>query len=312
MQTKYNCIAVLGTTASGKTKLACNLAYHLNLSTGHAGGEIISADSRQVYRHLNIGTGKDLEEYIINGQNINYHLIDICEPGEQFFLHRFCEQLKNSFNLITNNNKLPIICGGTGLYIDALHKDFSYTQIKENEELRKLLEQKTKEELLIQLNNFPIELTEHVDINSKKRIIRGIEIAEYLTENEIQKKELPYKPLYIGIKTNVEERKQLISKRLLYRLDNGLVEEVEGLLQMGVTHERLKFLGLEYKFVSFYLLGTITKQELIEQLQTAIFQFAKRQQTWFNKLEKEGITINWIEKDYKLQDVIQFIQSSFY
>lgn len=302
MQNNFNCIAVIGTTASGKTKLACNIAYHLN-------GEIISADSRQVYKHLNIGTGKDLEEYSINSQKINYHLIDICEPEEQFFLHQFCEGLKSSFESITQRHKLPIICGGTGLYIDALHKDFSFTQIKENEELRKLLEQKTKEELLIQLNAFPKELINHVDINSKKRIIRGIEIAEYFSKNNIQlqKTKLPYNPLYIGIKTKVEERKQLISKRLLHRLDNGLIEEVEGLLQKGITHERLQFLGLEYKFISLYLLGNITKQELIEQLQTAIFQFAKRQQTWFNKLEKEGITVNWIEKDYQLEDVIELI-----
>ncbi len=300
MQNNFNCIAVIGTTASGKTKLACNLAYHLN-------GEIISADSRQVYKHLNIGTGKDLEEYIINSQKINYHLIDINEPEEHFFLHEFCENLKNSFDVISERNKLPIICGGTGLYIDALHKDFSFTQIKENEPLRKTLEQKTKEELLVQLNSFPKELTQQVDTNSKKRIIRGIEIAEYLSENKIQKTEIPYKPLYIGIKTNVEGRKQLISKRLLHRIENGLIEEVEGLLQKGITHERLQFLGLEYKFVSLYLLGELTKSQLVEQLQTAIFQFAKRQQTWFNKLEKEGITIQWIEKDYKFEDVIGLI-----
>lgn len=302
MPNNFNCIAVIGTTASGKTKLACSLAYHLN-------GEIISADSRQVYKYLNIGTGKDLNEYIINSQKINYHLIDICEPGEQFFLHQFCEQLKNSFDTILEKNKLPIICGGTGLYIDALHKDFSFTQIKENEELRNLLEQKTKEELLIQLNTFPKELIQHVDINSKKRIIRGIEIAEYFSKNniQIQKTELPYKPFYIGIRTNAEERKQLIGKRLLYRLDNCLIEEVEGLLEKGINHQRLQFLGLEYKFVSLYLLGNITKQELTEQLQTAIFQFAKRQQTWFNKLEKEGIKLNWIGRDYKLQNVIEFI-----
>ncbi|MDX2174094.1 MAG: tRNA (adenosine(37)-N6)-dimethylallyltransferase MiaA [Bacteroidota bacterium] len=302
MQNNFNCIAIIGTTASGKTKLACNLAFHLN-------GEIISADSRQVYKHLTIGTGKDLEEYHINSRKINYHFIDICEPEEQFFLHQFCEGLKISFESITQRHKLPIICGGTGLYIDALHKDFSFTQIKENEELRKSLEQKTKEELLIQLSTFPKEIIHHVDINSKKRIIRGIEIAEYFSKNNIQlqKTELPYNPLYIGIKTNVEERKPLISKRLLHRLDNGLIEEVEELLQKGITHERLQFLGLEYKFISLYLLGNITKQKLIEQLQTAIFQFAKRQQTWFNKLEKEGITVNWIEKDYKLQEVIQFI-----
>ncbi len=298
----YNCIAIIGTTASGKTKLTCNLSYHLN-------GEVISADSRQVYKYLNIGTGKDLNEYVVNSQKINYHLIDIAEPDEQFFLHQFCQQLNFAFNLIQLKNKLPIICGGTGLYIDALHKDFSFTQIKENEPLRKLLEHKTKEELRAQIQLFPNELVGHVDLNSKQRLIRGVEVADYLLKNNIspQKTKLPYKPLYIGIKTNVEERKQLITQRLLYRLDNGLIEEVEQLLQKGITHQRLQFLGLEYKFVSLYLLGDLTKTQLTEQLQTAIFQFAKRQQTWFNKLEKEGIKIHWVEKDYNLEEVIELI-----
>lgn len=302
MQTNFNCIAVIGATASGKTKLACNLAYHLN-------GEIISADSRQVYKHLNIGTGKDLDEYTVNSQKINYYIIDNYEPEEQFFLHQFCEELKKSFQTIIEKKKLPIICGGTGLYIDALHKDFSLTQIKENEALRNMLAQKTIEELVITLNIFPKKLIAHVDTNSKKRIIRGIEIADYLSKNNIQliKAELPYKPFYIGIKTTIDERKQLISKRLLYRLNNGLIEEVEKLLEKGVTHERLQFLGLEYKYVSLYLLGQLTKQSLTDQLQTAIFQFAKRQQTWFNKLEKEGIALNWIERDYNLQDVIELV-----
>ncbi len=298
----HNCIAVLGTTASGKTNLACNLAYHLN-------GEIISADSRQVYKYLNIGAGKDLDEYVVNSQKINHNLIDICEPDEQFFLHQFCEQLQIAFNKIIERNKLPIICGGTGLYIDALHKDFSFTQIKENQDLRKILEQKTKQELQAQIQLFPNELVGHIDLNSKKRLIRGVEVADYLIKNSnyIKKIELPYKPLYIGIKTNVEERKELIRKRLIYRLDNGLIEEVQNLLQKGITSERLQFLGLEYKFVSLYINGYLTKHQLKEQLQIAIFQFSKRQQTWFNKLEKEGIKINWIDRNYKLQDVLNLL-----
>ncbi len=306
MQSNYNCIVILGTTASGKTKLACNLAYYLE-------GEIISADSRQVYKYLNIGTGKDLEEYSIKGKKINYHLIDICEPTEQFYLHQFCAELNIAFDSISSQNKIPIICGGTGLYIDALHKDFSFTQIKENTELRFLLEQKTKQELLVQLKLYPNELIEHVDLNSKKRIIRGIEVADYLVKNNntLVKIKLPYKPLYIGIKTDVEERKELISKRLIYRIENGLIEEVEQLLQKGITHHRLQFLGLEYKFTSLYLQSTLTKAQLIEQLQTAIFKFAKRQQTWFNKLEKEGITINWVNKNYNLQSLLNLIKQTY-
>ena len=302
----HNCIVIIGTTASGKTKLACCLANKLN-------GEIISADSRQVYKHLNIGTGKDIEEYTIEGKKINYHLIDTCEPSEQFYLHQFCNELKNAFDSICSQKKIPIICGGTGLYIDALHKDFSFTQIKENLELRNLLEQKTKQELLIQLKLFPNELIKHVDLNSKKRIIRGIEVADYLLKNNTKPKniQLPYKPLYIGIKTDIIERKELISKRLINRLDNGLIEEVQQLLKNGITHQRLQFLGLEYKFISLYLQGALTKVQLIEQLQTAIFKFAKRQQTWFNKLEKEDIIIKWVGKNYDLQNLLSIIKQVY-
>lgn len=305
----YNCIVVLGATASGKTHLACELAYLLN-------GEIISADSRQVYKHLNIGTGKDLEEYEIEGKKILYHLIDIVEPQEQFYLHQFIEQLKIAFEDIGARKKLPIICGGTGLYLDALRKDFSFTQIPENENLRKELEQYSKEELLLCLRKYPVEFTEHVDTNSKKRIIRGIEVAEFKATNDtnllLQKKELPYKPYYIGIKTDEAARKKLISERLQKRLNNGLIEEVQGLLQKGISHERLEKFGLEYKFVSRYLQHKISKEELFTQLQTAIFQFSKRQLTWFRKMEKEGVKINWLEKSASVLELTKTLKTIFY
>jgi tRNA dimethylallyltransferase len=289
---KYNCIIVLGPTASGKTRFACKIAHALN-------GEVISADSRQVYRHLNIGTGKDLHEFIVNGQKIDHHLIDICEPGEQFYLHQFIEVLENAFNAISLKSKAPIICGGTGLYLDALRKDFSYTKIKEDPGLRAELEDFSKEQLQAILKKFPVELTKHVDLNSKKRLIRAIEIAGFLQKHpgEIKAKEIPYRPCYIGVNVDAEERKKLISERLINRIDAGLIEEVESLLNHGITHERLAFLGLEYKFVSLYLQNKIAKEELIEQLRSAIFQFAKRQMTWFRKMEKEGVKINWMKKD---------------
>ncbi len=287
----YNCIVILGPTASGKTKLACNIAYALN-------GEIISADSRQVYKHLNIGSGKDLNEYEVSSTKIDYHLIDICEPGEQFYLHQFIENAENFFNKIIFENKIPIFCGGTGLYLDALRKDFSYTQIKENADLRLQLENFSKDDLLKQLQLFPLEHTKHVDVNSKKRIIRAIEVATFLKEhpNKIVPKEIPYQPYYIGINVNAETRNKLISERLIQRINNGLIEEVEKLLSMGISHQRLEFLGLEYKFASHFLQNKISKEELIQQLQTAIFQFAKRQMTWFRKMEKEGVKIHWINK----------------
>ena len=302
----HNCIVVLGATASGKTRLACRLAYHL-------GGEIISADSRQVYKQLDIGTGKDLDEYQMNGQLIPYHLINIVEPGEQFYLHQFIEQLEETFNNIRQRNKLPIICGGTGLYLDALRKDFSFTQIKENEILRAKLENLSKEELLKKLLDYPEELTTHVDTNSKKRIIRGIEIADYRAKNKLtdNKKKLPYQPLYIGIDISTEERKRRISERLKQRLNSGLVEEAETLIKNGISYQRLETLGLEYKFLSYFLQQKISKEELFTQLQTAIFQFSKRQLTWFRKMEKEGVKINWIKADCTIEEITSWIEKNY-
>lgn len=301
----YNCIVVLGPTASGKTRLACQLAYQLH-------GEVISADSRQVYKHLNIGTGKDLDEYTVAGKQIPYHLLDIIEPGEQFYLHQFTDLLKKAFEQISSQNRLPIICGGTGLYLDALRKDFSFTQIKEDSELRKELEPLSKEELLSRLKKFPEASISQVDLNSKKRIIRGIEIASHFAKEGtfLQKAELPYKPYYIGIKTEVEIRKKCISERLKSRISEGLIAEVEDLLEKGISHERLQLFGLEYKFVSYYLKNEISKEELFLRLQTAIFQFAKRQMTWFRKMEKEGVEIHWIERNNS-PELIQHLKNIF-
>jgi tRNA dimethylallyltransferase len=296
---KNNCIVILGPTASGKTQLACNLAYHLS-------GEIISADSRQVYKHLDIGTGKDLNEYAIDGKKIDYHLIDIIEPEEQFYLHDFIRELKLAFDKIISQNKLPIICGGTGLYLDTLRKDFSFTQIKENESLRKELEELSKEGLIKKIKSYNNKESQTVDLNSKKRLIRAIEIAEHLknTGTKLEPTTLPYHPHYIGIRSEVEKRRNLIYDRLISRLNNGLIEEVESLLANGITYERLQFLGLEYKFISLYLQNKISKEELILQLSTAINQFAKRQMTWFRKMEKEGVKIHWIDKGTHIETLI--------
>lgn len=291
---KHNCMVILGATASGKTKLACALAYNI-------GGEIISADSRQVYKYLNIGTGKDLSEYEINGEKIPYHLMDIVEPQEQYYLHQFINDLRASFLDISSRNKMPIICGGTGLYLDALHKDFSLTDVKENIELRNKLALLSKDELIDKIKAYPEELWNSVDIHSKKRLIRGIEIADYKIKNQVSTSITEharvnnlYRPIYFGILQSIEERKEKINDRLKSRLNEGLIEEVEALLKMGIKHDRLQRFGLEYKFVSKYILKELSKDELFTKLQTAIHQFAKRQMTWFRKMEKENVEIHWL------------------
>ena len=290
---------VLGATASGKTSLACQLSYQLN-------GEIISADSRQVYQLLNIGTGKDLHEYEVNGQTIPYHLIDILPPQEQFYLHQFISKLKMAFQEIRERKKIPIIAGGTGLYLDTLRKDFSLTQIPEDNSLRSDLNLLSKPELLKLLAAYTPSLTKHIDLNSKKRIVRGIEIAEYIKQHgEINKQVITdYLPFYIGIDSDIETRKQRISTRLSHRLENGLIEEVEGLLNLGLSKERLQLFGLEYKFVLLFIENKISKDELLTGLLTAIYQFAKRQMTWFRKMEKEGVKIHWVRRETDVQSII--------
>jgi tRNA dimethylallyltransferase len=302
--TNYNCIVVLGPTASGKTHLACQLAYYLN-------GEIISADSRQVYKHLDIGTGKDLNEYSVNGEKTHHYLIDVIEPEEQFYLHDFVRELNIAFNKTIARDKIPIICGGTGLYLDAIRKDFSLTQIKKNETLRKQLIELSKPELQKKFETYHFKELTQVDLNSTKRLIRAIEIAEHLKQSnqKLIPTSLPYKPYYIGIKVSIEKRKELIYKRLEARINHGLINEVESLLQKGITHERLQFLGLEYKFVSNYLQAKISKDELLIQLSTAINQFSKRQMTWFRKMEREGVKINWIEKEGDLMALLKELKS---
>lgn len=282
-----NCLFVLGPTASGKTKVAVELANRFN-------GEIISMDSRQVYKQLTIGTGKDLKEYTIEGKSIPYHLIDILPPTERYHVFHFVNDFTNAFNAIVAKGKLPVLCGGTGLYFDTLLKRSQWIAIPANPTLRTELERKDKEELLRQLASLPDEIKNQVDASSTKRIIRGIEIASYLKNNPAPKVNYPeLKPFALGIDNGIEQRKQHVLKRLKERLNEGMIEEAKALLASGVSHEQMEYFGLEYKFLSMFLKNQVSEKEMEDQLYTAIVQFAKRQMTFFRKLERDGLTIHW-------------------
>lgn len=284
-------IVVLGPTAAGKTKLAVALAAHFN-------GEIISADSRQVFKEMDIGTGKDLNEYQLGNQSIPYHLIDIKAAGEKYQVNAFKEDFYKSYETIRSKKHLPILCGGTGMYIHSVLQNHELTAIPIDENLRLELQSLTKEELRTKLDTYTEELRQQADYSSSKRLIRAIEIAAYLSSNSLVHIKRPeIEPLVIGLSTGVETRRRKIMERLTFRLQNGLIEEVENLLVNGVSAEMLTFYGLEYKFISAYLANEMDFNTLQERLGIAICQFAKRQMTFFRKMEKDGVEINWLSAD---------------
>ena len=284
-------IIILGPTASGKTRLAVAIAHALQ-------GEIISADSRQVFKGMDIGTGKDLNEYKIDGQQVPYHLIDHQEAGSRYQVDAFKDDFYEAYIDITQRAKLPILCGGTGMYIHSLLQNHHYTAIPVNLPLRETLLLKTKIDLEEQLLTFPIAFREHADLSTSKRLIRAIEIADYLTHHTLIPRERPtLEPHIIGLTSSVETRRNRIFERLKYRLKEGLIEEVQRLIKQGVTAEMLVFYGLEYKFVVSYLQQEISFDQLQERLYTAICQYAKRQMTFFRKMEKDGVQIHWCTVD---------------
>lgn len=286
-----NLLVILGATASGKTKLAVSIADELN-------AEIISADSRQIFKGMDIGTGKDLAEYKIGERQIPYHLIDIVNAGEKYNVNAFKEDFYQALTSITQKNKLPVLCGGTGMYIHALLQNHELTAIPKNEELREKYREFDQIQLQDILKQYPKEHTAHVDLSSVKRLTRAIEIAAYLKDHKLTKVVRPtLNPLVIGLKSDVETRRDRIIKRLNYRLDNGLIEEVETLISNGVDPAMLTFYGLEYKFVVSYLQNEFDLAVLREKLSIAICQFAKRQMTFFRKMEKDGVKINWLNTD---------------
>jgi len=295
----YELITILGPTAVGKTRLAALLARKFN-------GEIISADSRQVYKRMNIGTGKDLEDYIVNGETVKYHLIDILEPTEEFNVYLFQELFYNSFNKIQSNGKLPFLVGGTGMYLSSILSSYNLPKVNFESGRREELNKKSKKELIAYLKKINANLHNTTDLEIKERIIKAILTAEKRQDRkEIVKQKI--KTFIIGIKEERDKIKKNITERLKFRLTNGMIEEVKSLMEEGLSYEKLKFFGLEYKYVSMYLMNEINYNDMSQKLNSAIHKFAKRQMTWFRKMEKEGIEIHWLEgPDFnKAQELIR-------
>ncbi len=299
-------ITILGPTASGKTSLAAALAADI-------GAEIISADSRQVYRRMDIGTGKDLDDYVVDGRKIQYHLIDIAEPGTKYNLFQYQHDFMRAYTDITGRGVTPVLCGGTGLYIEAVLKGYRLAPVPENKELRARLEGRS----LAELTEMLVELkrkngsTMHnkTDVDTAKRAIRAIEIETFNGEHPQEAAEIPpIDNIIIGVDIDREERRRRISQRLRQRLDEGMVDEIRSLLDSGVAAEDLTYYGLEYKYVTEYVTGQLTFEEMFSRLEIAIHQFAKRQMTWFRGMERRGFTIHWIDSQLDMAEKVKKIK----
>ena len=296
-------ITILGPTASGKTPVAARLAAEI-------GGEVISADSRQVYRRMDIGTGKDLADY----GAVPYHLIDIREPGTKYNLFEYQQDFFDVYQQIRSRGAVPILCGGTGLYIEAVLKGYHLSPVPQNQALRDSLEGKSLAELTEMLKALKARngsnMHNTTDVDSCQRAIRAIEIETYNAEYPMPRRELPpVESLIVGIDIDRELRREKITRRLKARLENGMVEEVQALLDEGITAEDLIYYGLEYKFVTEYLTGQLTYDEMFSRLEIAIHQFAKRQMTWFRGMERRGFKIHWIDATLPIEDKIERIKT---
>ncbi|MFW5831931.1 MAG: tRNA (adenosine(37)-N6)-dimethylallyltransferase MiaA [Prolixibacteraceae bacterium] len=298
---KYNLITILGPTATGKTGLAAHLADRIN-------GEVISADSRQVYRGMDIGTGKDYGDYFVNGKEIPSHLVDIEDAGAHYNVYRFQSDFVNVFENIHSGNKFPVLCGGSGLYLEAVLRNYKLIHVPPNKKLRKELEGKSLEELTQILEELKPKLHNKTDVETDRRAIRAIEIENYYRENpEIDTYFPEIRSLNIGVKFDREIRRQRITSRLKQRLDEGMLDEVQRLLDSGLAPEQLIYYGLEYKYLTLYLTGELSYDEMFRQLEIAIHQFAKRQMTWFRGMEKRGTKIHWIDGHLPMKDKVEKI-----
>lgn len=294
----YQLITVLGPTASGKTTFAAALAARLNT-------EIISADSRQIYRSMDIGTGKDLADYTVNGKTIPYHLIDICDPGYKYNVFEYQHDFFRAYETIRKKGKLPILCGGTGMYIEAVLKGYRLLDVPQNPGLRESLKDKSLPELEQILAGYKV-LHNKTDVDTAQRAIRAIEIEEYYKNETPDVNEYdPINSLIIGIDIDRELRREKISRRLRVRLDEGMVNEVRKIIDSGVKPEDLIYYGLEYKYLTLYIIGKLSYEDMVSQLEIAIHQFAKRQMTWFRGMERRGNTIHWIDATLPTEEKIE-------
>jgi tRNA dimethylallyltransferase len=293
----YDMLTILGPTATGKTSIGVKLARDL-------GGEIISADSRQVYRHMDIGTGKDLDDYNIDNISIPYHLIDIAEPAEEYNIFRFKSDFNNAFKEIKVRGNLPLLVGGTGLYLSVILQKYSLQKADFSEERKNELENKSIKELREILLNLKPAQHNTTDLIDKNRIIKAIQVEESI-QSKLNKNSPAISSLIIGINPGREEVKRRITNRLKKRLEAGMIDEVENLLKIGVSHDKLKFFGLEYKFISLYLCGELNYNDMYQKLNSAIHNFAKRQMTWFRKMERENVTIHWFDGKNQILNFIK-------
>lgn len=303
---KYDILAVVGPTACGKTSLAVDLA----LSIGNA--EIISADSRQVYRGMDIGTGKDIDEYTRAGVKVPYHLIDIIDAGEKYNLFEYQRDFISAYADIKARGAFPIVCGGSGLYVESVLKGYRLLPVPENPSLRAELETKSLEELTAMLATYK-QLHNNTDTDNKKRAIRAIEIEEYYLSCPVEERSFPQlNALVVGVQVDREVRRENISRRLRERLERGMVDEVRRLLNSGITAEQLVYYGLEYKYLTLYVTGAMGYDEMVCALEIAIHQFAKRQMTWFRGMEKRGVPIKWVDVSMERAKAVEQIKEMLY
>lgn len=281
----YNLITILGPTAVGKTRLSALLAYHFN-------GSIISADSRQVYRGMNIGTGKDLSEYLVDGDKINYYLIDIADPSEEFNLFRYRKLFTQSFKQVNDSGKIPFLVGGTGMYLSSIIQNYSLKPAVRSDKRIKELNSLSNDELTTLLRSRKGKLHNKTDLTDRRRMIEALIIAESEVER-IEDDNIV--SLNLGVNYPRNEIKKRITNRLKIRLNEGMIDEVQTLIDNGIEYEKLIFFGLEYKFIALYLRGLLNYNDMFQKLNSAIFNFAKRQMTWFRKMEREGVEIYWID-----------------